>query len=62
MKVLRKVAYDFYTLQKDLAERARLYEMDMGAEKVLSPKQLSQRAAARSGLQLPIPYDEKDIK
>jgi hypothetical protein len=43
-----------------MAERARLYDLDMGV--LLSPKQSSQRAAARSGLQLPIPYDENDIK
>jgi hypothetical protein len=46
--------------RKNSAERARLYDLDMGV--LLSPKQSSQRAAARSGLQLPIPYDEKDIK
>jgi hypothetical protein len=31
-----------------------LYELDAGAEKKLSPKEMSRRAAARAGLQLPI--------
>jgi len=59
-KVLRKVAYDYYTVQKDLAERARLYDLDSGAEKLLTPKELSQRAATRSGLQLPKLYTGGD--
>ncbi len=59
IQVLRKVAYDYYTLQKDLAERARLYELDSGAEKILTPKELSKRAATRSGLQLPKLYSEE---
>lgn len=50
---LRTMAYDFYTLQSDLAERARLHELDAGADVKLSPKELSRRAAARAGLQLP---------
>ena len=59
-QVLRKVAYDFFSLQKDLAERAKLYEMDNGAENVFSPKELSRRAAARAGLQLPKIFNEED--
>lgn len=59
---LRKMAYDFHTLQKDLTERARLYELDSGAEKVLTPKELSKRAAARSGLQLPKLYEAENTK
>lgn len=47
------MAYDFYTLQADLFERARLHELDAGADVKLSPKELSRRAAARAGLQLP---------
>jgi hypothetical protein len=50
---LRYFAYDYYQLQKDLQERARLYEMDAGADVKLTPKELSRRAAARAGLQLP---------
>ena len=50
---LRKMAYDYHILKRDLRERARLYELDGGAETKLSPKELSRRAAARAGLQLP---------
>lgn len=50
---LRTLAYDYYILKKDLKERARLYELDAGAEDKLSPRELSRRAAARAGLQLP---------
>mmetsp|Transcript_25573 Transcript_25573/g.37809 ORF Transcript_25573/g.37809 Transcript_25573/m.37809 type:complete len:125 (+) Transcript_25573:82-456(+) len=50
---LRKMAYDFLSLKDDLAERARLHELDGGAEVKLSPKEMSRRAAARAGLQLP---------
>lgn len=53
---LRKVAFDFYQLRKDLKERARLHELDSGAESQLSPKELSRLAAARAGLQLPEEY------
>mmetsp|Transcript_10238 Transcript_10238/g.12301 ORF Transcript_10238/g.12301 Transcript_10238/m.12301 type:complete len:112 (-) Transcript_10238:58-393(-) len=51
--VLRKLAYDYSQLQKDLAERARLHDLDTGADNKLTPKELSRRAAARAGLQLP---------
>ncbi|ACI65206.1 predicted protein [Phaeodactylum tricornutum CCAP 1055/1] len=50
---LKAVAYDYLQLQKDLTERARLYDLDRGAEVVFTPKEMSRRAAARSGLQLP---------
>ena len=50
---LRDLATDYYTLRRDIAERSKLYEMDAGAEEQLSPKELSKRAAARAGLQLP---------
>lgn len=50
---LHAMAYDYLTLQTDLAERARLHELDAGAEEKLTPKELSRRAAARAGLQLP---------
>ncbi|KAL3804881.1 hypothetical protein HJC23_006653 [Cyclotella cryptica] len=50
---LRAMAYDYYVLKTDLAERARLHELDAGADVKLSPKELSRRAAARAGLQLP---------
>jgi hypothetical protein len=50
---LRKVAYDYFVLKRDLVERAKLHELDGGAEIKLSPRELSRRAAARAGLQLP---------
>ena len=49
----RQIAYHYYILKQDLAERARLHELDQGADEKLSPKELSRRAAARAGLQLP---------
>eukprot|EP00560_Eucampia_antarctica_P009638 CAMPEP_0197829070 /NCGR_PEP_ID=MMETSP1437-20131217/5540_1 /TAXON_ID=49252 ORGANISM="Eucampia antarctica, Strain CCMP1452" /NCGR_SAMPLE_ID=MMETSP1437 /ASSEMBLY_ACC=CAM_ASM_001096 /LENGTH=93 /DNA_ID=CAMNT_0043430551 /DNA_START=176 /DNA_END=457 /DNA_ORIENTATION=+ len=52
-QVLQKMALDFYTLRKDLRERSRLYALDAGVEVKLSPKEMSRRAAARAGLQLP---------
>jgi len=50
---LRKMAFDYSKLKQDLKERGRLHELDGGAEIKLSPKELSRRAAARAGLQLP---------
>lgn len=44
----------YHQLQKDIAERGRLYELDTGAEVVLSPKELTRRAAARVGLDVPL--------
>ena len=52
-RVQRQIAYDYWILKQDLAERARLHELDQGADEKLSPKELSRRAAARAGLQLP---------
>lgn len=50
---LRKRAFEYYQLRRSIAERAKLYAMDTGAEQVLTPKEISRRAAARAGLQLP---------
>ena len=50
---LQTHAYNYYKLKADLAEREKLYELDRGAENKLSPRELSRRAAARAGLQLP---------
>eukprot|EP00956_Cyclotella_meneghiniana_P014273 scaffold21329_cov49-Cyclotella_meneghiniana.AAC.2 len=50
---LRIMAYEYLTLQTNLVERARLHELDAGADVKLSPRELSRRAAARAGLQLP---------
>jgi hypothetical protein len=61
---LRKFAYEYYTLREEIAERSRLHALDSGAEVQLSPRELSRRAAARAGLQLPDlnPELEKDLK
>ena len=48
-----KLARDYFMLKTDLAERERLQKLDTGAELQLSPKEMSRRAAARAGLQLP---------
>ena len=50
---LQSFASEFLALQEDLKERNRLYELDTGAETVLTPMEMSRRAAARAGLQLP---------
>lgn len=50
---LRALAANYHRLQQDLKERKRLYELDTGAEVILGPKEMSRRAAARAGLQLP---------
>ena len=50
---LRKLAYEFMILRQDIDERSRLQRMDTGAENQLSPMEMSRRAAARAGLQLP---------
>ena len=52
-EALRKKALAYYDFRRSLAERAKLYELDSGAETVLTPKEISRRAAARAGLQLP---------
>jgi hypothetical protein len=57
---LRQQAFDFYRLRRDLAERTRLLAMDTGADQILSPREMSRRAAARTGLQLP-KLDEVDL-
>ncbi|KAL3815942.1 hypothetical protein ACHAXA_008316 [Cyclostephanos tholiformis] len=60
--IQRKIAQDFYILKRDLKERARLHEMDQGADEKLSPKELSRRAAARAGLQLPELDSEEEAR
>ena len=49
----RVLAEEYCNLQRSIAERAELHKLDKGAEGQLSPKELSRRAAARAGLQLP---------
>ena len=50
---LRRAAEEYYQLLKDVAERAELHRLDAGAEEQFTPKEMSRRAAARAGLQLP---------
>ena len=52
-KALLKFAADYSALLTDLQERKKLQEIDAGAEVQLSAKEMSRRAAARAGLQLP---------
>jgi hypothetical protein len=52
-KRLSNLACRYQELLGNLQERQRLYDLDKGAEERLSPKELSRRAAARAGLQLP---------
>jgi len=61
---IRQIGVDYFSLQQNIAERSRLHELDAGAEVQLSPKELSRRAAARAGLQLPDlnPDLESDLK
>ena len=50
---LRKMAYEYMILRRDIEERSRLQKLDTGAENKLSPREMSRRAAARAGLELP---------
>lgn len=50
---LQKLSETYAQLLTDLKERKRLHELDTGADLILSPRELSRRAAARAGLQLP---------
>ena len=56
---LHQMAYHLNLLKQDLKERGRLHELDGGAEKKLTPKELSRRAAARAGLKLPDEHDNR---
>jgi hypothetical protein len=47
------VAAEYLQLRRDVADRAALHALDAGAEEVLTPGELSRRAAARVGLRLP---------
>lgn len=49
----RTLAVQYYNLQLDLKERQRLYQLDRGADEQLSVHEVTRRAAARAGLQLP---------
>jgi hypothetical protein len=50
---LRKLSETYAQLLSDLKERKRLHDLDTGADEILSAHELSRRAAARAGLQLP---------
>lgn len=47
------LAYEYLTLRQHMDERKRLQQLDSGVETKLSPREMSRRAAARAGLQLP---------
>ena len=49
----QQIASEYSMLLSDLSERLRLQKLDTGAEEKLTPKEMSRRAAARAGLQLP---------
>jgi hypothetical protein len=53
-----RFAMEYYLLRQDIHQRGELYMIDTGADQQLSPHELSRRAAARAGLQLPEQYKE----
>lgn len=53
-----RMAMEYYLLRQDIHQRGELYMIDTGADQQLSPHELSRRAAARAGLQLPEQYKE----
>ena len=55
---LQRFATELHRLRHDIQERGALYLIDTGADQQLSPHELSRRAAARAGLQLPEQYKE----
>ena len=54
----QRFASELYLLRQDIHQRGELYLIDTGADQQLSPHELSRRAAARAGLQLPEQYKE----
>mmetsp|Transcript_22666 Transcript_22666/g.37493 ORF Transcript_22666/g.37493 Transcript_22666/m.37493 type:complete len:121 (-) Transcript_22666:114-476(-) len=50
---LQEWSKHYSNLLEGLKERQRLYDIDTGAENKLTPSELSRRAAARCGLDLP---------
>jgi len=54
-QALGGLAYEFHMLGSDLSSLDVLRDLDGGAESKLSPREMSRRAAARAGLQLPEP-------
>jgi len=50
---LKQLANDVLILQRELRAREELYQMDASAETAFTPMEMSRRAAARAGLQLP---------
>ena len=57
---MRKRAFEYFQLRWSIAERAKLYALDAGAEQILTPKEISRRAAARAGLLLPKEMDQEE--
>ena len=52
-KLHKLLANEYLSLRENIDERTRLQQLDAGAEKQFSPKEMSRRAAARAGLQMP---------
>lgn len=57
-QIQQRFATELYLLRQDIHQRGELYLMDTGADQQLSPHELSRRAAARAGLQLPEQYKD----
>ena len=58
MQHQHRFATELYLLRQDIQQRGELYLIDTGADQQLSARELSRRAAARAGLQLPEQYKE----
>lgn len=56
--LLQSIAMNTLRLRTDMMERIKLQSLDAGVEEVLTPKEMSRRAAARAGLYMP----ESDYK
>lgn len=50
----RRMAHEYCMLLTNLSNRAKLFELDGGAETKLTPKEYTRRAAARAGLIVPL--------
>lgn len=58
------IAMNTLRLRTDMMERIKLQSLDAGVEEVLTPKEMSRRAAARAGLYMPkqSDYNDNNIK
>jgi hypothetical protein len=53
LQTLQNIASLTLRLRQDIAQRTLLQSLDTGVEEILSPKEMSRRAAARAGLHIP---------